>query len=258
MKYFALILLYISFALPVAAATLGEQADSAYNREEYRNAIDLYHRSIEEEGVSSDIYYNLGNAYYRNDNNGKAILYYERALRLDPSHSDARTNLEYVKSKIADKPEDDTNVLLKIHSGIMSGMSANAWAYFALGCFILFLGAIGLYIFSAHVTWRKVGFFGGVTLVFLTAYIVYMACDAAALARSHESAVVISPSTQLTSAPRGAKSGKDKVVTIHEGTRVEIIDSVATPDDPVSPKWYNVKLNNSTKAWVRASDVERI
>jgi hypothetical protein len=47
-------------------------------------------------------------------------------------------------------------------------------------------------------------------------------------------------------------------VTIHEGTKVEIIDSIATPDDPVSPKWYNVKINNSAKAWLRASDVERI
>lgn len=258
MKHFALILLYLSLALPAMAASLGEQADSAYNREEYRNAIDLYNRSIAEEGVSADIYYNLGNAYYRNDNNGKAILNYERALRLDPSHSDARTNLEYVKSKITDKPEDDTNVLFKMHRSMMSFMGANAWAYFALGCFILLLGAIGLYIFSTHITWRKVGFFGGVTLVFVCTYVIYMACDAAALARSHESAVVIAPSTQLTSAPRGAKSGKDKVVTIHEGTRVEIIDSVATPDDPVSPKWYNVKLNNSTKAWVRSSDVERI
>ncbi len=258
MKRLAILLFISSLVLGASAATTAEQADSAYNREDYRGAIELYNKSIAEDGVSADIYYNLGNAHFRNDNNGKAILNYERALRLDPSHSDARTNLEYVKSKIADKPEDDTNVLLKMHTGIMSTMSANAWAYFALGLFILFLGAVGLYIFSAHVTYRKVGFFGGVTLLFVCAYVVYMACDAAAIARSHESAVVISPSTQLTSAPRGAKSGKDKVVTIHEGTRVEIIDSVATPDDPVSPKWYNVKLNNSTKAWVRASDVERI
>ena len=241
-----------------SAATIGEMADSAYNKEEYRQAIDLYNQSIQEEGVSADVYYNLGNAHFRNDNTGKAILNYERALRLDPSHSDARTNLNYVKSKLIDKPEDDTNVLYKIHHGIMSMMSANAWAYMALSLFILFLGAIGLYIFSSHVTYRKIGFFGGSTLIFVCAYVIYLACDAAAIARSHESAVVIVPSTQLTSAPRGAKSGKDKVVTIHEGTRVEIIDSVATPDDPVSPKWYNIKLNNSTKAWLRSSDVERI
>lgn len=258
MKRFVFISCLLSLVLTVTAATTAEKADSAYNSEDYRRAIELYNQSINEDGVSADIYYNLGNAYYRNDNNGKAILNYERALRLDPSHSDARTNLNYVKSKIADKPEDDTNVLLKMHSGIMSAMSANAWAYLAFGVFILLLGAVGLYIFAGRITYRKIGFFGGVTLFFVCAYLVFMACDAAAFARSHESAVVTVPSTQLTSAPRGAKSGKDKVVTIHEGTRVEIIDSVATPDDPVSPKWYNIKLNNSTKAWVRASDVERI
>ena len=258
MKRFAIILYIFTIVLSASAATTAQLADSAYNGEDYRHAIDLYHQSIAEDGVSADIYYNLGNAYYRNDNTGKAILNYERALRLDPSHADACTNLSYVKSKIADKLEDDTNVLQKMHSGIMSRMSANAWAYLALAVFILLLGAVGLYIFAGQVRYRKIGFFGGVTLVFVCIYLVYMACDAAALARSHESAVVIVPSTQLTSAPRGAKSGKDKVVTIHEGTRVEIIDSVATPDDPVSPKWFNIKLNNSTKAWVRASDVERI
>jgi hypothetical protein len=47
-------------------------------------------------------------------------------------------------------------------------------------------------------------------------------------------------------------------VPIHEGTKVEIVDSVATPDDPDSAKWYDVKINNSTRAWLRASDVERI
>lgn len=258
MKRFAIFLCIASAIQGLHAASTAEMADSAYNREDYRGAIELYNRAIAEDGVSADIYYNLGNAHYRNDNNGKAILNYERALRLDPSHADARANLKFVKSKIADKPEDDTNVLLKMHSNIMRVMSPDAWAYFALALFILFLGAIGLYIFSANISYRKVGFFGAVTLLFVCAYVVYMACDAAALARSHESAVVTAPSTQLTSAPRGARSGKDKVVTIHEGTRVEIIDSVATPDDPVSSKWYNVKLNNSTKAWVRASDVERI
>ena len=78
------------------------------------------------------------------------------------------------------------------------------------------------------------------------------------MATTHDDAVVIVPSTQLTSVPRAAKTSSDKVVTIHEGTKVEIIDSVATPDDPVSPMWYNVKINNNTKAWLRSADVERI
>ena len=120
------------------------------------------------------------------------------------------------------------------------------------------MGAVALYIFANSVALRKTGFFGGITLLVIFAYTLLAAHDSYTNARSHETAVVTVPSTQLSSTPRASKSGNDKVVTIHEGTAVEIVDSVATPDDPVSPKWYNVKINNSTKAWLRASDVERI
>ena len=65
------------------------------------------------------------------------------------------------------------------------------------------------------------------------------------------------PTTLLNSVPRQPKQ-TEKVVPLHEGTKVQIIDSVSTPDDPVSPRWYNVKINNSTGAWLRATDVERI
>lgn len=58
--------------------------------------------------------------------------------------------------------------------------------------------------------------------------------------------------------PRAAASGDNRVVPIHEGTTVEIVDSVATPDDPASPMWYFVEINNSTRAWLRSADVERI
>ena len=117
---------------------------------------------------------------------------------------------------------------------------------------------MGLYVLSTQVTMRKVGFFDGIILLVVFGYVIFVAANASSKARSHETAVVTVPSTQLSSTPRASKTASDKVVTIHEGTSVEIIDSIATPDDPVSPKWYNVSINNNTKAWLRASDVERI
>lgn len=96
------------------AASLGEQADSAYNKEDYRSAIELYRSSIDNEGQSSDIYYNLANAYYRADKLGMAVVNYERALKLDPTNSDARANLEFVRSRIQDRPEDDSAFLSNV------------------------------------------------------------------------------------------------------------------------------------------------
>lgn len=254
--FFTLLLLLGSIA--AHALTTGEQADSAYMAEDYARAIELYTRSIELNGHSSDIHYNLGNAYYRNGKLGKAVIEYERALRINPTNADARTNLEFVRSRIQDRPEDDTAFFAGVHRKIVACMTPNAWAWTAFAVFLLLMGAVALYIFSSSVSLRKTGFFGGITLIVVFAYTLAAANDSNTLACSHETAVVTAPSTQLSSTPRASRSGNDKVVTIHEGTAVEIVDSVATPDDPVSPKWYNVKINNSTKAWLRASDVERI
>lgn len=258
MRKILLIFVLISFALSMAASTPAVQADSAYNAEDYNRAIELYREAIAENGLSSDIYYNLGNAYYRAGLLGRAVLSYERSLRLDPTNSDARTNLDFVRSRIQDRPEDDTAFISSMHNSLMGSMTANAWAWSAFVVFLLFLGAVALYIFSTSVLLRKTGFFGGLVLLFVFLYFLLVAYDANDYATSHETAVVVVPSTQLSSVPRASKTASDRVVTIHEGTVVEIVDSISTPDDPVSPKWYNVKINNSTKAWMRSSDVERI
>ena len=244
-------------AAPTVAASLAASADSAYTADDFPRAIALYSQALATDGHSPDLYYNLGNAYYRNGNIGRAIVAYNRCLRLDPANSDARANLAFVNSRIQDLPEDDSSFLSRLHIGIVTAVSANTWAWLALGVFALTLAAVAVYIFGRGVLLRKVGFFGAFILATFTVYFIVVAADAAARVRDHSHAIVTVPTTFLNSIPRQPKQ-TDKVVPLHEGTRVEIIDSVPTPDDPVSPRWYNVKINNSTHAWLRATDVERI
>lgn len=257
---YILALLCVALFLPgtAAASGLGVQADSLYSREEFRLAVPLYEQSIREEGPSADAYYNLGNAYFRTNQLGKAVVAYERALRVDPTHADARTNLEFVNSRITDLPEDDSSFIHQLQEKIRNSMSANAWAWCSMALFILLVGAAALYIFSMNVGMRKLGFFGGIVLAVLFVYSVLTAFGAASRTQSHTDAVVIVPSTFISSTPRPSAANREKLVAIHEGTKVEILDSLATPDDPESPKWYNVKINNSTRAWLRAIDVEAI
>lgn len=257
---YILALICAVFMLPSAAAATGsgEQADSLYSREEFRLAVPLYEQSLREEGPSADAYYNLGNAYYRTNQLGKAVVAYERALRLDPTHADARTNLEFVNSRITDLPEDDSSFIHQVQERIRNSMSANSWAWCAMGLFILLVACAALYIFSMNVGLRKLGFFGGIVIAVLFVYGLLTAFGAASRAQSHTDAVVIVPSTFISSTPRPSAANREKLVAIHEGTKVEILDSLATPDDPESPKWYNVKINNSTRAWLRAIDVEAI
>ncbi len=256
MKHIVISLIFV-FAAFAAGAVTPAAADSAYSKENYDEAIVLYNSLLGERGRSAEIYYNLGNAYYRKGEIGNAVLSYERALRVNPSHADARANLAFVNSRLEDRPEDNNSFLTRLHRSVVLSMSADAWAWIALTSFVLLCAAVALYIFSANVTLRKLGFFGAFVLLVLTVYFVVVAINAASHFIDHSEAVVTAPSTLLNSAPR-QPGNTEKVVPLHEGTKVEIIDSIATPDDPVSPMWYNVRINGSASAWLRATDVERI
>ncbi len=238
------------------ASNLTEQADSAYNNEDYRLAIRLYLRTINEQGFSPEVYYNLANAYYRIDDLGQAVLYYQRALNLDPSMKDARTNLEFVKTKILDRPEDNSTFLTNLHESIIAIYSPDTWAWIAFGLFALLIGSVALYIFTSNVSLRKVGFFGAIIILVITVYASIIAWQSANAYKGSNKAVVIVPTANLRTRP--GENNTDKVIPIHEGTILEITDSMTMPGESSSPKWYDVKISNSSRAWVKASDVEKI
>lgn len=259
MKKAAILLIYIlASTIGALASDLTAEADSAYNKEDYRLAIRLYLQAIDDEGISPEIYYNLGNAYYRIDELGKSVLYYQRALNLDPSMKDARANLEFVKTKIADKPEDDSSFLGNVHEGIISAFTPNAWAWIAFVLFASLIGSLATYIFTNNVTLRKVGFFGGFVILVIVIYVSVVAFQSANAFRNSGKAVVTVPTANLRTMPGASLQDNEKVIPIHEGTILEITDSMTMPGETASPKWYDVKINNSTRAWVNASDVERI
>ena len=162
-----------------------------------------------------------------------------------------------MNSRLEDKPEDNNSFLTRAHVSVVTAMSANAWAWTAFIVFVMLCGAAAVYIFSSNVMVRKAGFFSGILLLILAVYFVVVASDASSRVNDHDEAIVTAPSTLLNSVPRQPKQ-TEKVVPLHQGTKVEIIDSVSTPDDPVSPRWYNVRINGSNSAWLRGTDVERI
>lgn len=252
-----LLAVMLSATVAHAASTI-ELADSAYNARSYRQALTLYNLALDQQGSSSELYYNIGNAHYRLGNIGHAVIAYERALRLDPSNDDARANLDFVTSTVKGMPDDGSTFLSNIHNGIVSTASPDGWAVIALILFIIVLGCIAVYLFASNVTIRKVGFFGGLVIVCLFIYTAVIAWQTANAIDNHDTAVVITSNAKLRTNPGTAKSRDDKSINIPEGTRVQIIDSMATPSDPVSPMYYNILLNGTTEAWIGSSSVERI
>ena len=244
--------------LPASALSTGQRGDSAYAEENFRQAVELYTAALKENGPDATLYYNLGNSHYRLGNTGYAIVNYERALNIDPSFDDARTNRDFVLSRIDNLPEDDSTFLSNLHQSIIAWTTPSVWAWTAALLFLLLLVMAGMYIFGNGVMLRKTGFFGGIVVLALTIYVMTVAYSAASAHSDHSEAVVIVPVTNLNTVPRTPKNSDDKIIPMPEGARLRIIDSLATPSDRLAPKWYDVKINNTSRAWVNAAHVERI
>ena len=246
-------------AMFAQSQTLQKKAENAYLSEKYNRAIELYNLAIEKDGLSTGIYYNLGNAYYKVGDLGHAVLSYERALLLDPNNADARASLAFVNSKLKDKPSNDENIIEALSKKIMTLTSANGWGVIGIVSFLLLLGAAGLYVFTGTVALRKTGFFAG--LIFLTVCVIanVVGYRMGQRIRDSKSGVVISDNVILSVAPREPKTKADEAFVLHEGTKIYLLDSVEIKSgQAVAAKWYDVQVDDNHRAWIKAKDFEKI
>lgn len=235
---------------------LAALADSAYVDDNFLRAEELYLQALKLGGSSSVLFYNLGNTYYRQGNLGKAIVNYERALKIDPTNADARRNLEFVNSKITDKQIiDNGSYMQSVWEGTVEYFRPDTWALLSMVLFAIFLGALAVYIFSSAVKVKKTGFFGGLIVFVLTVCAVIISFAAANRVNSNNYAIILPPASQLSTSPREARNPSEQAFLLHEGTKVEIIDSISNPGEGI---WYEVLVGRGERAWVKAEDVERI
>lgn len=239
----------------VPAEILNQTADSAYSADNFSLAEALYLKSVDMNGTSPEIYYNLGNTYYRQGNLGKAVLYYERSLKLDPTNADARANLEFVKSKIVDKETSDASLVSRLWENVVLQFKADTWAAIALVLFSIFLAGILTYLFSESIMIRKISFFGGLGVFLLCIVSVIISFSAANRMTTNKYAIILPPSVQLSTTPRDARNQTEEAFLLHEGTKVVIVDSISSQS---GGKWYEVLVGNQDRAWLKASEVERI
>lgn len=206
--------------------------------------------SIEESGQkSAKLYYNLGNAWFKQGNYPKAILNYERALRLDPSYSDARYNLEFTGNFVQDKIEPVPEFILKsVARKVCYVMSSNVWAviFLVLLAAALMMGL--LFLLGSSVGKRRAGFYCGIVLLLLSAGALSFSAWQKSDSMKTDTAIVMSPVSSVKSSPSSGSS-KDLFV-IHEGTKVTILDEVGS--------WKNISLADGRQGWIPAADLEVI
>ena len=141
-------------------------ADSLYQKEHYQEAIDIYKQLIRKM-PSAEIYYNLGNAYYRSNDMQQALDAYEHALQLNPSDGDTRFNLQLVRSKLPDKPQEAHSLIFSTwYWSIVDALSADQWTLIGIGALFLMFIAILLFLFQRDsLLLQRIGFYGAVLML---------------------------------------------------------------------------------------------
>ncbi|MBR4352848.1 MAG: BatD family protein [Bacteroidales bacterium] len=247
-----LLVLLLSLALPAAAqedvSSLWEKAGEAFAAGQWQNALNCY-QMIEGEGlVSDDLYYNIGNTFLKLQDNAHAILYYERALKLNPSHADAAHNLEIVRQMTLDKIDEVPDfILVSWFHNLRQGLSANAWAWITLG--LLLLAGILLTVFrsGAPRSLRKVSFILSCIVLVLAIFTFIFSLQQKRAVTRQDSAIVTAPVCSVKSSP--AEGGKT-VFVLHEGTKVRLLDDVGD--------WARIEIADGRQGWAQGSTFEII
>lgn len=236
-------------ALPQAGHAITKQnADEAYRRGNYQQAIADY-KELLHGGVSADLYYNLGNAYYRSDSITQAIIAYERATQLAPGDEDIRFNLQFARSKTIDKitPESEMFFVTWFKS-LVNFTSVDTWATVGIASIILALILMLAYLFAPQLLVRKVGFFGSLALLVMFLCSIIFAWVQKASLEHDNAAIITAPIVNVKKQPT---AGSQEAFVLHEGTRVDITDTSL-------PGWCGIKVADGREGWVKTKTLEKI
>ena len=243
-----LLLAMICFGGTSAKAVTKNNADTEYQKGNYQQAIRDY-EEILKNGESAEIYFNLGNAYYRTDNITKAVLNYERARLLSPGDDDINFNLQFARSKTIDKITPESEMFFVTwYKSLVNFTSVDNWAKTGILSIVMALLLVLLYLFGPQLMLRKIGFFGG-----LAFFVIFLLSNLFAFQQkqaldNRTGAIIISPSVNIKKTP--AKNSADQFV-LHEGTRVDIIDKGMTD-------WRCIRVGDGREGWIETKAIEEI
>lgn len=252
----ATLVIMLMIMLPMAGSAALSHVDSlwtagvnAYN-EGLWDVAEASWESIRGMGVESEeLCYNIGNAYFREGYTARAILFYERALKINPSYSEAKFNLEFANSQIQDRIDPVPEFMLKSLARKISYMlGSNAWAVLSVIFLAGMLMMLLIFLLAPGRGMRKTGFFASIALLVLALMSFGFAKWQKADYLRHDEAIVMNPVSSVKSSP--SSDGSRDLFVLHEGTKVSILDEVGG--------WKNIELSDGRQGWIRSGEIEVI
>lgn len=220
-------------------------AEKAYDSKKYKQAISSYEQLVKDGYRSYQLYYNLGNAYYRNNELGKAIYNYELARKIDPNDEDVRINLGIASSKTIDKIDSKENFFITaVKTNILSSFGTAAWAWLTIGS--LFLAALLFFVFinSPVLLVKRIAFLFSCVMVIGFVFTYFLGYSALKAKLENKFAIVVSKEVKIMNEPTVSATSK---FSLHEGTKIRVVEN--------NGDWLLIKLDNGNEGWVKIADV---
>ena len=225
-----------------------DQALNAFQEGNYDISSDSYLALIEEGYVSSELYYNLANCYSKLEDVPRAILYYEKALKLRPNDSNVLHNLNLVNQEISDEIGVVPDFFLKRYwEGFCMVLSANVWVLMLYTFLVILIISTYFWLFGKERNYRKFGFSLVVVSLILILLSLFASRTKTKLEYGSNEAIVMESNLYLKSGP---DEKSNDIRRLLPGLKVSILDQIG--------RWYKVELPNNEPGWVLEENLEII
>ena len=222
-----------------------KDAEKAYDSKNFKISIQHYQKLINEGYKSYQLYFNLGNSYYRNNELGKAIYYYELASKSNPADDDIKINLAIATSKTIDKVNSKENFFITaIKTNILLSFSTFTWSIFTISFISLASILFFIFINSNNILIKRISFIGTCFCFILFTLSYFLGYTSLKSKSENKFAIITSKEIKILNEP--TISGISKF-NLHEGTKIRIVENKG--------EWILIKLDNGNEGWIKTTDV---
>jgi tetratricopeptide (TPR) repeat protein len=229
-------------------ASAYQKANNLYQKNSFDSAAKIYEKIISDEYFSTEVYFNLANCYYKTNKTAKAILNYERALKLKPNDEDILFNIKVAQLKMVDKIETVPEIFyVRWTKNFAAIFSVDGWGKAITICVWLMFLFASVYAVSQNPTLKKASLLFTFIFLLFTSFAWFLAKQNFESTKINKSAIIMSESVYVKSSP--GENNTD-LFLLHEGTKASILDEFEN--------WQKIKISNGSVGWVKKNDLEVI
>ncbi len=224
------------------------RANEYYIEGNFNKAAELYQTLVDSGYHNAELYYNLGNAYFKLNRIAYAILNYERAHRLKPNNEDIEYNLEYARTFTVDRIETlPVFFLTKWYRSVRGMLSSNGWAWISLFWLAATIAIALIFWFSLSPYTKRISFLLGIITLTIFVFSSLFGAQEKQRVSIRNEAIIFQPVVTVKSSP--GEAGKELFI-LHSGTKVIITKAVG--------QWVEIRIADGNKGWIQSESIELI